>query len=211
MEENKHEINFERLFDILREEKTNEELQSLEKDFFEKISSYVKEYEDYTSKIESSLEKEKAKKQEENIKKMIKELYNWREKKIVALALDAAKTSLALIDTTPLLKEEKMLFDKLYEILAKGREGILAKLLSGNTPEIEFEEEKKEKAEEKPKNETKHEKNSDTKLIRFLCAVPKFVAEDLQCYGPFEKDDIARIPAKAADVLIQKERAEEIK
>jgi len=142
---------------------------------------------------------------------MIKELYNWREKKIVALALDAAKTSLALIDTTPLLKEEKMLFDKLYEILAKGREGILAKLLSGNTPEIEFEEEKKEKAEEKPKNETKHEKNSDTKLIRFLCAVPKFVAEDLQCYGPFEKDDIARIPAKAADVLIQKERAEEIK
>lgn len=208
MEENKREINFERLFDILREEKANEELQSLEKDFFEKVGSYVKEYEEYASKIESSLEKEKAKKQEENIKKMIKELYNWREKKIVALALDAAKTSLALIDTTPLLKEEKLLFDKLYEILAKGREGILARLLSGGIPKIEFEEKRKE---EEPKNEMKTEKNSGTKLIRFICAVPKFVAEDLQCYGPFEKDDIARIPAKAADVLIQKERAEEIK
>ena len=34
------------------------------------------------------------------------------------------------------------------------------------------------------------------------------MGKDLQVYGPFEEEDIARLPEEAAQVLIDKERAE---
>ena len=37
------------------------------------------------------------------------------------------------------------------------------------------------------------------------------MGEDLKIYGPFEKEDVSNIPRKVAEVLIKKNRAEEIK
>ncbi|HLC72727.1 MAG TPA: hypothetical protein VJH37_04035 [Candidatus Nanoarchaeia archaeon] len=54
------------------------------------------------------------------------------------------------------------------------------------------------------------EPQQEAKLVklRFLWYVPQFMAENLEAYGPFEPGDIAEIPEKAAQVLIDKERAE---
>ena len=41
--------------------------------------------------------------------------------------------------------------------------------------------------------------------------MPKFVGRDLEVYGPFEEEDIANLPGEIADILILKNRAEEIK
>jgi len=50
----------------------------------------------------------------------------------------------------------------------------------------------------------------DTKTVRFLSAVPKFVGRELEEYGPFFAEDIASLPAVIADILVKKGRAEEI-
>ena len=47
-------------------------------------------------------------------------------------------------------------------------------------------------------------------MIKFNHAVPKFVGEDLEVYGPFEENDMANLPSKIADVLVSKGRAEEM-
>ena len=61
--------------------------------------------------------------------------------------------------------------------------------------------------------EAKEEKPAvrrETKLVRFLHSVPKFVGKELEEYGPFEEEDVASLPAELADVLVRKGRAEEL-
>ena len=50
-----------------------------------------------------------------------------------------------------------------------------------------------------------------TKLIRILNPLPKFLGTDLKTYGPFEEEDLASLPSKIADLIVEKKRAEEIK
>jgi hypothetical protein len=47
--------------------------------------------------------------------------------------------------------------------------------------------------------------------VRFIHAVPQFYGEDAELYGPFDEEDIACLPREIAELLISKERADEIK
>ena len=60
------------------------------------------------------------------------------------------------------------------------------------------------------KDEENTEESQGTKMIRFISPVPKFVVEELEVYGPFEEDDVANLPEKVSDLLIQRNRAEKI-
>ena len=66
-------ITYETLFDMLRNEKTREELQKLEPSFYQDVLEYIKDKQALTQKSDSelfaSMEKEKAQKQLENAKK----------------------------------------------------------------------------------------------------------------------------------------------
>ena len=64
---------------------------------------------------------------------------------------------------------------------------------------------------DKPKTIKTQEEASDTKLVRFINAVPKFVGDDLNIYGPYEEQDVANLSERVAKVLVDKNRAEEIK
>jgi len=55
------------------------------------------------------------------------------------------------------------------------------------------------------------EDDDTAKSVRFIKPVPKFLGPELETYGPFEEQDIASLPSKVANILIRKERAEEIK
>lgn len=204
-------ITYETLFDILRNEKNREELQKLEPSFFEDLIQYMKEKkellsQDDGSELFSDIEKEKTAKQIENIKKLVRQLYERREKKIINLAMISSRTS-SLLDDSALLKQEKELFNLLLSVLNQARVGILLNILRTKNPEIKLEQPEKEiekKAEPKPKR-------SGTIMIRFIHAVPKFLGSELEIYGPFEEEDITNLPVEIAELLISKERAEEIK
>jgi len=47
-------------------------------------------------------------------------------------------------------------------------------------------------------------------LIRFLKKTPPLVGIDLLNYGPFEKEDIANVPLKNANILLNEKTAEKI-
>ena len=105
-------ITYETLFELLRREKNREELQKLDETFFNDVVTYLKEQKEFLNeqKTKQDLfaveELKKAEIQEENIRKILRELYEKREKKMISLALDASRTSSSIIDTSVLLEEE---------------------------------------------------------------------------------------------------------
>lgn len=192
-------ITYENLYEILRREKYEKELQKIDESFFKSIISYIKEKEELLKKTTPfASEIEKTRKQIENTRKIIKEIYEKRENKIIQLALFCSRLNEK--QSPSLLKEERPFYESLVDIFNQSRKNILFNVLSSNLPVIEY---------EKPK-ELKIVQET-TRLIRFLHAIPKFVGTDLNIYGPFEAEDIASLPKEIADLLIEKKRAEEIK
>ena len=212
-------ITYETLFELLRREKLREELQKLDPSFFNDVVNYLQEKmrvlegQKHKTDLFAVEERLKAEKQMQNIKKIIKELYERREKKIMATATDTSRTFSTIVDTSAMLKEEKQFFDSLVELLNRFRKGILWSMLEAQMPSIEEKQEKTEPQEkqQEPEQEFKQQLKPTTRLVRFVHAVPRFVGENLEEYGPFEKEDIANLPLKLADVLITKGRVEEIK
>jgi DNA replication initiation complex subunit (GINS family) len=190
-------ITYEILYDILRREKSRQELQKLDNNFFDDINKYIRDkkaiLEDLKSKssIFAKKEIEKTEKELVNIKKIVKEIYDKRESKILQLALSSAVTNKAQ-DSSNLLNEEKLIFDNLIRFLKESRESLLNDLLDDEKPKV-----------------IKSEQES-IKTVRILQPIPIFIGDDLNEYGPFEEEYIASLPVKVAELLIKKGKAEEI-
>ena len=205
-------ITYETLFELLKRERERTDLQKLEPSFFSDTINYIKDKKKILeAKAEDSIfapeEKKKTERQLENIYKIVKELYERREKKILLLAVDKSRTRSNLIDASGLLKEEKVFFDALTNMLDNYREAILFAVLNEKMPFMQSLDEKKPVEMFRSAIELK----KPTRLVRFTSHVPKFVGPELEEYGPFEEEDIANLPAEIADVLINKAKAEEIK
>ena len=200
-------IVFETLYEILRREKYKNELQQLEPTFYTDVIKYLAEKtatlqsQQSKTNIFASAELQKTQKTVENVKKILKELYEKRESKIVQLARVAALMG-ETTDLSEILPEEKGLFSEVRNTMTKYRNGVLNNILEAQIPRIE--------ETEKPK-ELKSDKKLETKLVRFLNPTPKFIGDDLNVYGPYDEEDIAALPQKVADVLIKKNRVEQIK
>jgi len=194
-------ITYETLYELLRREKFKKELQKLDDSFFKDTIKYLNEKNSIldSQKSKSSIFPTEAKKtqiQLQNTIKILKELYERRESKIVGLALLSSRTKPSIQDMENMLKEEKEIYEALLNKLSYFRENILSNLLESKYPDLE----------KKPKD-IKSE-NKETTLIRFLHPIPKFVGEDLEVYGPFEEHDVANLPQKIAQVLMDKNRVE---
>jgi DNA replication factor GINS len=200
-------VTYDTLFEVLLKEKNRAELQKLEADFFSNIADYLKEKKAALSKerldVFSEEEKEKTEKQIRNIHKILKELYERREKKLLDLAMIKARSSSAAIDTAAMLAEEKRVFDELTNLLSSYRENTLTKVINGQLPQ-------RQKGEAEKAKPAETEKPKAEKVVRFIHEVPKFLGKELEVYGPFNADDTATLPAEIADILITKGRAEEI-
>jgi DNA replication initiation complex subunit (GINS family) len=136
-------ITYETLFELLRLEKSREELQKLSDTFFEDLISYVNNKKTrFESKESQGIlfqrdEREIARQELENIKKIVKEIYDRREKKIIANALNKARTGITLIDTSKMLASEKILFSAVSSVLTQFREKVLFELANGRRPNTE--------------------------------------------------------------------------
>ncbi len=205
-------ITYEKLFELLRLEKSKEELQELDVDFFAQVCKYLCEKQailDKSSDNEFAIkEQEATRKQLVNIKRIIKELYERRKKKIILLALYKARTNSNILKLPPMLKEEQSLFDELLRVFEWYRGGVLNCLVNGK--EIGLEKIQVDNNGGKDDEANSSENVSKNVLLRFLHTVPKFMGEDLQVFGPFEQEDVAHLPSRIAQVLINKKRAEKI-
>ncbi len=231
-------VTYESLFDLVVREKSRDELQSLDPNFFAQLAGYLSEKRSMAS-IQSAEEKERANRQLQNINRLIRELYDRREKKIINMALARSRAGADIIDTAALLAEEKAMFDGLVSQLDLFRNAVLNRLLEAKAPSLDSEHRQSgaevlaaasrtitstatgaisgtsfgvhgSGKEEAAEAAATAEANPETKLIRFLHPVPRFVGKELEVYGPFDQEDIANLPREIAEVLITKGRAEEM-
>lgn len=218
-------ITLETLYDILRNEKMREELQLLNETFFVDVHSYLKEKQVLLDSKQGNFdlfvegEKEKLEMELKSIRKMLKEIYERREKKMLDMAINKSRTQSDIIDTSSLLAEEKKFFAEAVAVLDSYRKGILYALWRGELPlvvpmaKVELTAEPINAVKTEPtvlKKELSSEETISRLTLKFLQLVPRFVAEDLNEYGPFEIGEQAEVPAKAANILIERKQGEMI-
>ena len=195
-------VTYDLLFDLLRYEKSREELQKFEETFYRDVVEYLKSKEETLLNANTpTAERELTRIQLGNIKKILKELYERRERKIISLSLYRIKAGSDMIDTSALLEEEKIFFDNLVLVFSKYRSDILENLLDGKTP-FASDMHVPEKIVQDPERIVS---------VRFTKPVPKFLGQELETYGPFDEGDLASLPARISKIIIDKGYAQEIK
>ncbi len=190
-------ITYETLFEILRREKFKEEIQKLPDNFIENTIKYLQEKQEILTSQQQkqsifSSESTKTQKQLENTKKLLKELYEKRESKIIQLALIASRIKEEQ-DLSNILPSEKILFFSIREVLDKAKNDLLINLLEAKNPQIK---------------EIEQVAQLTLKMVKFINPLPQFLGTDQKIYGPFIENDIANLPSEIAELLIKNKRAE---
>jgi DNA replication factor GINS len=187
-------ITYETLFEILRLEKSRVELQKLEPGFYSKVSVYLKDKQTMLSKVEPSNtnEIELQAKQISNIKKIVRDIYFRRIKKIINSAMSILVAPNSVVDMDTMLKSEKQFYDNMIGILDSGKKDVLDCVLAAKEVSCD----------------NIIEKQSENMMVRFIQDVPKFIGEDLEEYGPYTIEDVANIPRQLGQILINKGSAE---
>jgi len=178
---------YDELYEAWKKEKENVEIQRLPKNFYARITGYMKKIREESRMLDEKTTKAKLLRHEfENVKKMVRELVRRRYNK-------ALKKALAR-ETVPreVLTEEEEKFHGEVLPLAETYQAFLKDILQGHPSRIE--------KEEKPKKI----------LLRFVQEIPAIVGSDMKTYGPFEPEDIATLPSENARILIKQGVAVEV-
>ncbi len=135
-------ITLETLYDILRNEKKKDDLQQLDESFFIDVVSYLREknvlleMKKEDDDIFAAGEKDKLEYELRSIKRILKEIYEKREKKIIDIALNRSKTGSDIIDTSAMLREEKKFYEEMLLGLDRYRKGVLINLFNARLPDL---------------------------------------------------------------------------
>ncbi len=208
-------LTYETLYELLRREKSREELQKLDERFFKDLLNYFREkqqaYDDNMIKndIFSQSERDKLHIQLANIRKILKDLYDIRERKIINMAINKSRTNTHIVDTANLLVQEQAMFDSLHSVLKQYRTGILHRLLEMREPDIlpivlPLPEETK------TQEEIPAPLEHGMKKIKITEAVEQFYGEELEQYGPYNAYEEITLPEQLADILISQGKAAEL-
>lgn len=216
-EEKKFVVNYDILYDVVRNEKNKEELQKLDPDFYVALANFITEqinaYKSEQQRLDlySVAEAQDMAKRLANIQKLVKELYERREKKILQTALNKVRTGSHIIDTSAMLDVEKTIYSHLIDLLKGYRHEILDKLLSGKVPSRGMTEEEEKEIIDALAKQNQETPKEGFKKIKIIEDVPKFLGADLKEYGPYSRDEVIEIPEELALILLAKQRAVEIK
>jgi len=214
-------ITYETIRNAQRAEK-EEELQKLPEGFFESVRNWFSHKEkmrDTTSLLEI-----------ENAKKLLEDIINRREKKIVLAALRTVRGD---VPPTNLGDNERRFFDQVVEILKifktnmneKFKESV--QIVEEKIEEAKESIEKLKKIQVKPEVEVKEERLEEEKpikvevekifpkpngkmVVKILSDLPKFVGPNLESYGPLKTGDVISLPDEIGNLLINRKVAENI-
>ncbi len=197
------------LFSIYQKEKNLRSIQKLDELFYRKVADQISRLNRIIEKVKE-IDTEELKKlriELENLKLLIRDIYDLREKKILELALITSRLKSESEDIDKLTIEEKVLYKILFNTLLAFRKYVLESVLSGEKPKLEElgkELNKILKASGLPK-----ERN--VKVVRIVKEISEFVGTDLQTYGPYKPEEIVTLPKDVAEMLINSGFAEEIR
>jgi DNA replication initiation complex subunit (GINS family) len=166
-------ITFELIRRIQREEQRTQKLSKLPVDFYDNVQQYL-ESKRKMSNRKTALELK-------NAERLVEDIFNRRERKVLNNVLIAARTGIRAENMTD---EEKEFFNSMLSVV-KERRNLLSSL--------------------------KEKEGEQQSLIIFKEDVPEFVAVDEKSYGPFKKGDIAKLPGENMQLMIKQGVAEEFK
>lgn len=179
-------ITYPEIYELLRKEKYSEQVQPLPKSFSKDLAEYFDEKRKIASKTDETFNDAivKTKKQLENAITVLRELVTRRQKKIINVAVVAAKTGMSKKDSENMLDNEKRLFDAVIREL-EVEEKSLNDIITG----------------------VSKEKDLKNKLVRFIQETDEFSDLEGNKLGPFKAGDIANIPREVSEILIGNEKA----
>lgn len=223
-------ITFDTLFDLQRREKYRAELQKIDSKFFDDVIKYftekqsILESQEKKKSVFASTEIEKTRGQMYEAKRLLKDIYTWRENKIVQGAVFQSRCNGKGFDFSALLPEEIELFNALQSTLMKYREDILHSLLNHESPKVsitrvlepenEGEEAKGSVAgapdlsQQAKGLKTGTHKSDGSCCISLRSNLPEFMGPDMNKYGPFKCGEKADIPAEVAEMLVKSGNAD---
>mgnify|MGYP000176754282 CR=1 FL=1 len=179
---------YDELYQAWRKERENSELQPLPRDFYRRLTDYVKRVREAGRMIDERTVKGRLVKREaENVRRLAKELMETRLNKIIHMILEG-KT----VPVSTLTEEEAALYENLSPQI-ESHQKLIENILRGRLPEV------KGRARE-----------SNLMVVRILREVPAIIGADMKTYGPFKPEDVAALPRENAKLLIKQGVAVEI-
>jgi len=185
-------LTFEKIRDIHRAEKESRKLEKLPDNIMKDAADYIERKQHIKEKTSTDVY------ELENIKNIIKDLFEIRERKILNLALYSVRTGLPVENLT---KEEEKLFYSLVNILKTFREEFLDKL--GNPAAMVRMESNGDISKKNGSNEKSEKKKTKKRQIRVVQDIPEFVGTDLKSYS-LKKNDIISLDEKIENLLIKR-------
>lgn len=171
-------ITFELIRRIQREEQRIQKLTKLPENFYKTVNDYLFQKRQLTLKDDRKIVLEMK-----QIERLIEDVFNKRESKILKFAIIAARSH---GQPENMLEEEKTFFNSLVKLIKDRRDENISRVLQSERGEKET-------------------------LILFKEDVPEFVGSDLKTYGPFKKGDVAKLPEDNMKILVERGVVEEFK
>lgn len=183
-------ITYQTLYEMLRRELDREELQHIPAHFFNDTALYIKDKELLAREGDIGVSNPHAK-QLENIHRILRQLTERRERKIINLCLDSVRSGRIIISDT-LLPHEKELFEQLFATLRNFRFNA-STLIDKPLP--------------RPPVPQAVELPQGFAQVKFLEEVPKFIGPELEEYGPYLQHQSATLPKQVAELLVEHNQA----
>ena len=206
-------MSYEDLRKFQRMERADARLASFDKGFYKELSLLIKAQREAAQASVGQADGEAR--VFENTIKIARDLFERREQKIILKALRAAH-SVEPVSAEGMTSEEKKGFERLVGALRSNKQEFEKAVLSGvgrvtaedlrkiqHVQDIPLISPDSENVESVVSSE-----DLNMALVRILKKVPKFVSKDLREFGPFESNDVVKLPRKEAELLVSQKFVE---
>lgn len=196
------EINYKTLRKIQQMERKSPMLTKIDYHFYSKLSEYINALNSRLEKESKSQKQMLLKNEIQNTNKIIRSIYEHREKKNLLAAISKARGGRP--DLKNLIDAERDLFDSTLKLMVQSRE----QLLEGRPKDKRG---KDNKNVETKKEETRTEKKDNTNQIVMVTKnIPEFIGTDTKKYN-LRAGDIISLPKNMSDMLLKRNVVKEIK
>ena len=193
------EITYKTLRRIQQAEQTASGLTKIDATFYRDVATYVKTIEQSIETEKNPLKLKLFSDEISNTKKIISNIYELREKKIVHTALSTVRSGTP--DLKNFLEVEKRLFDSLVEQIRSSRQEVF----EGHKEHSPTTNPPSQPAEPSPAREP-----NTNPVVRVIEDTPEFIGTDEKTYA-LRKEDVLSLPSETAGPLLKKGVVKQVK
>jgi len=200
---NEDEMSYKTLRKIQQMEKNFPGLAELHPDYYNALSEYLTKLENRLSEESSSQKKMILGDEIQNIKKIVTNIYEQREKKILLAAISKARGGNPDVKNLEIM--EKNLFDSILNLMLQSRRQLLEQ------EPIKIDSEKHNLTVEPiVKNDESDDQGNSNPIMRITENIPEFIGTDERKYN-LQEGDVVSLPENMDKLLSNRGVAEKIK